>query len=175
GFTLIELLVVTVLVGVSIVVLVNLFIGQNRIYRTQTAELNVANDARASLDDIDAYARQARQILANYQTWTTGTQTLVLEIQSINSSNQLIIGAYDTMVYYLTGSNFYRQTFPNAQSSRTAQTKRLASNVTGLSLTYNNADPTLASQVTTDLTIQESVGFQTRSITASSKSYLRNY
>ena len=175
GFTLIELVVVIALVATTVVVLVNLFIGQNRIYKTQTAELNVANDTRASLDDIDAYARQSRRVLANYQTWNTGAQALVLEIQSINASAQLIPGTYDTVVYYLTGPNFYRQVFPNSASGRTAQTKKLAGNVTGLVFTYNNLDPTLASEITVDLTIQESAGQQTRSITASSKSYLRNY
>lgn len=174
GFTLIELIVVIALVGVVSYVLVDMFLGQHKIYKTQTAELNITNDARATLDDIDAYVRSARQVLATYSSYNTGTQILVLEVQSINASNQLIAGTYDTVVFYLTGSNFYRQIFPAASSIRPAGTKKLASNVTGLAFSFNNADPTLATQVTTDLTLQESAGQQTRSITASSKSYLRN-
>ncbi|MBI3952583.1 MAG: type II secretion system protein [Candidatus Doudnabacteria bacterium] len=175
GFTLIEMLVVIAIVGVSLLVLANLFIGQNRIYRTQTAELNVTGDARASLDDIDAYTRSSHRVLASYDSYATGVQTLVLQVQSVNASNQLIGGSYDTVVYYLSGLTFYRQIFPAAASARTASIKKLAANVTGLNFSYNNQDPILASQITTDLTIQESAGIQTRSITSSSKSYLRNF
>ena len=91
------------------------------------------------------------------------------------SSNQLIPGVYDYVVFYLTGTNMFLQIFPDSSSSRPAQTKKLASKVSGLVFTLNNADYAQVSEVTTDLTLAESVGFQNRSITISSKSKLRNY
>src|SRR5689334_16825309 len=112
GFTLVEILIVVALVAVSSMVLADMFIGHNRLYRTQTAELNVTGDARTSLDDIDGYVRQANRTLDSYSTYIAGSEVLILQIQSINSSNQLIAGTFDYVVYYLDSGSFYRQVFP---------------------------------------------------------------
>ena len=175
GFTIIEMVVVTAIVGICGVVLVDLFIGQNRLYKSETAELNVTNDARAALDDVDNYVRQANRTLSSYSSYTAGSQVLILQIQSINASNQLIPGTFDNVVHYLSGSNLLRQIFPNASSSRLAVTKKLANNVSGLVFTYDNSDYALVNQVTTNLTTQENAGLQTKSITLSSEAKLRNY
>jgi prepilin-type N-terminal cleavage/methylation domain-containing protein len=175
GFTLIEAVIVVALFAVCSVVLVDLFIGHNRLYKSETAALNITNDARLSLDDIDSYVRQANRTLSSYSTYTAGPQVLILQIQSVNSSNQLVPGTFDDVVFYLTGSNLFRQVFPNAASTRAAVTKKLASSVNSLVFTYNNANYSLVTQVQTDITIQENAGVQTRAITLSTKSKLRSY
>ncbi len=175
GFTLIELVVVVALFAVCSVVLVDLFIGHNRLYRSETAELDITNDARQALDDVDGYVRQANRILATYSTYTAGPQVLILQIQSVNASNQLVPGTFDNVVFYLSSENLYRQVFPNVASTRAAVTKKLASNVNSLVFTYNNADYAQVTEVTLDLTLQKSAGLQNRAITASSKARLRNY
>ncbi len=174
GFTLIEIMIVITLISICGYIVADIFIGQNRIYKVQVAELNVTSDARMSLDDIDNFVRQANRVLDSYTTYTTSSQVMVLQIQSVDSSNQLI-PAFDTIVYYLTGTNLYREIFPNAGSARPAMVKKIASNVTSLAFTYNNASHSLVTEVTTDITIQENAGIQTRAITISSKSKLRNY
>jgi len=153
----------------------NLFIGQNRIYKVETAELNITGDSRTSLDDIDNFVRQTTRVLASYSTYVGGPQVLILQIQAINSSNQLLPGVYDYVVYYLSGTNLLRQIFPNVASARPAIIKKLASNVNSLNFTYDNVNFTLVRTVTTDITLQENSGVQNRAITISSKSTLRNY
>ena len=175
AFSLIEIVIVIAIVGVCGLVIADLFIGHNRLYKTETAELNITGDARESLDDVDNFVRLANRTLSSYSTYTAGPQVLILQIQSINASNQLIAGTYDNVVYYMVGSNFFRQIFPDAASSRIATTKKLGSNVNSLVFTYNNVNYTLVTQVTTDLTVQENAGLQSRAITLSSKSKLRNY
>jgi len=175
GFTLTEILVVIFLVAIISLVVSNLFIGQNRIYRVETAELNITNDARNSLDDIDNYVRQASRTLAVYSTYNAGAQVLILQIQSVNAANQLVAGKYDHVVYYLINNKLYRQVFPDATSVRAALTKLLASNVVSLTFTYNDPSIFSSTQVSTAITITESVGFQSRSISISSLSKLRNY
>lgn len=175
GFTLTEMLLVIVLVGVAGSVVVDLFIGQNRIYKLETAELNITNDARTALDDIDNYVRPATRVLADYDTYTTDAETLVLQIQSVNGANQLVAAAFDHVVFYLDGTNLYREVFPHASSARVATVKKLASNVTGLVFSYNNANFTLVTEVTTDLTLEEEAGMHNKSITISSESTLRNH
>ncbi|MBX4191384.1 MAG: hypothetical protein KW804_01125 [Candidatus Doudnabacteria bacterium] len=175
GFTLAEALVTILLVTVCFGVIVNLFIGQNRIYKVQTAELMVTSDARTALDDIDNYVRQSYRAVSNYSTYTASSQVLILQIRSINSGNQLLSGAYDYVVYYLDGTNFYRQIFPNALSSRTSDLKRLANNINSLNFTYNDVSFPLVTEITTNLTAQLNTGTNTQAITVSTISSLRNY
>ncbi len=175
GFTLIELIIVVALFSVISIVLTSLFIGHNRIYRTQTAELDVTGDARTALDDIDSYVRQANRALATYSTYTATGQVLILQIQSVNSSNQLVAGKFDHVVYYLSGNGLFRRVFPDASSVRAGGIKKLANNVNGLTFTPNNANYALVTEVTTDITVQENAGVQNRAITASSKASLRAY
>ena len=175
GFSLMELVVVIGIFAVCSVILTALFIGQNRMYETETAELNITSDARTVFDDVDNYVRQSIRVISSYSSYTTGPQVLILQVQSVNASNQLVAGTYDYIVYYLTGTNFNRTIFPDPASSRPAVTKQLASRINSLAFTYNNADYSLVTAVTTDLTAQQDVGFQTRSITLSSKSKIRGY
>ena len=174
GFTIIEMVVVIGLVIITGGVVASLFIGQNRIYQSETAELNITGDARSALDDIDNYVRSATRTMSSYSTYTASSQVLILKIQSINGSNQLAPGLYDYVVYYLSSGSLMRQVFPDAGSSRPATTKKLASNVNSLAFTYNNGDYSLVTEVTTDLTLQQN-GQQVRSFTLSSKSTLRDY
>lgn len=174
GFTLIELVIVIAMVAILSVVITSLFIGQNRLYKTQTAELKVNGGARASLDDIDSSARGANRAVASYTSFTASSQVLILEIQSIDALDHLIPATYDYAVYYLYNGSLMRQIYPNASSDRSGGIKKLAENVTGLVFTLDNADYNLATEVTTDLTIQEDAGTQNKSITVSTKSRMRN-
>jgi len=174
GFTLVEVLVAVVLVLICGGIVAQLFIGHNRLYRVETAELNITNDARVALDDIDNYVLQANRVLASYSTFTSDAQTLILQIQSVNAANALIAG-YDNVVFYLDNGSLYREVFPNGLSARPAGIKKLASNVNDLEFTYNNASFPLVTSVATDISLQEDAGVQTRAITVSSQALLRNY
>ncbi len=175
GFTLIEMVIVIALVAIASMVLADMFVSHNRLYRTQTAELNVTGDARTALDDIDSYVRQANRTMESYSTYTAGSQVLILQIQSINSSKQLISATYDYVVYYLVSGSLYRQVIPNAASTRTAVTKKIANNVTALTFTYNDANYPQVTKVTTDMTLLENAGIQNRTISISSQASLRSY
>jgi prepilin-type N-terminal cleavage/methylation domain-containing protein len=174
GFTLIEIVIVIALVASAGIILVDLFIGHNRLYKTQTAELNVTSAARTALDDIDNYVRQANRTLSTYSTYNGSSTVLILRIQSVNSSQQLVAGTYDHVVYELVGSDLIRRIFADAASSRTTGVRTMASNVTGFSISYND-DFAATTEVGTNITIQENAGVQNRSITLSSNARLRSY
>ena len=177
GFTIIETTIVILFFVIIAFFLSYLATYQYWIYNNETAELGIANDARTALDDIDNYVRQSNRVLSSYSSYVTGNQVLILQIQSINSSNQLIPGTYDMVVYYLSSNDLLRQVFPNPSSSRLSVTKKLASGVdiNNFTFSYNNLDYSLVTQVTTSLSITQTVGGQTRSITISSQAKLRNY
>lgn len=175
GFTLIEAIICIALVAAGSLVLSAMFLSQTKLYGSQTSELDVTNSVRTALDDIDNYVRQSYRVVSSYSTYSAGSQVLILQIQSVNSSNQLIAGTYDYVVYYLDSGNIYRQVFADASSSRASLTKLVASNVTALTFTYNNASFPSVSEVATSITAAEAGGHQTRSVTTDSKARLRDY
>lgn len=181
GFTVIELVVVLPIAVACMAFLGYIFYFQYWVFNAQSAELAITYDARQSLDSINQYIRQSYRVASSYSTYTTGAQTLVLQLQSINASSQPISGSYDYVVVYLSGTNLYLQVFPNASSTRTASTKKIASdiNTSSFGFTYNNATYSAVTKVTTTMaitaTVKNQISSQTRSITVSSEAKLRNY
>ena len=180
GFTLIELVIALSLIIIITFFLAYLVFYQYWIYNTQSAEINITNDARVSLSTIDDYVRQSNSVESSYSTYQTGLQTLVLQINSIDSSNQIIQNTYDKAVFYLSGTDLKMQIFPDANSSRQALTKNLASNidVNNFSFSYDNAIYPLVKSVTTNIAIVQAVNSienKNRTISLSSTSKLRNH
>lgn len=177
GFTLIEVAVVS-----SILLLVVGFLGYLSvkhfwIYNSQIIQLNVESDARGALDDIDNYVRGAYRVLSSYGSYTTGSQILILQVPSIDLSNQIIASKYDTIVFYLSGTSLVRQAFPDASSSRSVTAKTLSSGVevSSFMFSYDNINYSLVKQVSTAMTIKQGSSNYERTVTISSKSSLRNY
>jgi prepilin-type N-terminal cleavage/methylation domain-containing protein len=175
GFTLVEILVSMVIIVICGIIVTDLFIGQNRIYKVETAELSIGSDARSALDEIDNHVRQAYRTLASYSTYTASNQVLILQLRGLGSNGQILPGVFDIVVFYLDGRDLYREVIPDVTSSRAAITKKVASSINDLDITYNDADFTLVTEVTVDLTAQEDAGVQSRAITVSTVSTLRNY
>ena len=175
GFTLVEALVVILLVAAGSIVLATMFIGHTRIYRSTTAELDVSSGARFALDDIDSYVRQADLTLSTYSTYTAGPQVLILRIQAVNSSNRLVVGAYDEVIYYLNSGKLMRRIIADPLSSRVSGTKLLTENVSDLSFVLNNPDYAQVTEVATAITTLESAGHTTPSFVLNTKARLRNH
>lgn len=174
GFTLVEAIIVIAIFAALSIVLVSVLLSQHRLYRTQSAELNINDEARSSLDDIDAHIRLANKALANYSAYTSGPQTLILEIPAINSLNQIVTGAYDHVVYYLSLTTLNKVIIADAASSRVSQTVPLSVGVTAVNFNFNNQNFDLVSEISTSLSLLESAGLFNRTITVSSNSRLRN-
>jgi hypothetical protein len=111
--------------------------------------------------------------LNTYGAFTTGAAELVVSVQSVNASNQLIPGTFDTVVFYMNGTSMYREVFPDAASSRLEGTKLLGTDISSLAFTYDNVNLAAVTLVTTDITVVKQTR-EARDITVSSKSRLRN-
>ncbi len=174
GFTLIEVTIVILLTALVMIVIVEFFFGTLSIYRQQEADLILNNSARTALDDIDANVRSSSVTLTNYLTYNAGPDTLIVRMPSIDAGKIIIPGTYDTVVFYLIGTNLFRDTVPDPASSRLAQNKLLAENVSSLTFNYDNADFAQVTTVQTDLSLLRNTGKEIRTLTLSSKSRLRN-
>ena len=170
-----EVVLVIALVAILSLAIMDMFSGQSKIFNFQNSELTITNDARMALDEVDNYVRGANRVIETYDTYTTGTTTLLLQMQSLDASGYLIPGTYDIVIAYLDGSRLMLKLIPDVASNRQSFEKMLADNVTGLVFTYNNNDMSLVTEVSEQITLAHSSTTATRTITVSSKATLRNY
>ena len=181
GFILTEMVVAIPLLIIISLFLAYLFIYQYWIFNTQNAELNITSEARIALDTVSTAVRGANRVLSSYSTYTAGPQTLILQVQSIDSSSQLISGINDTFVFYLSGTDLMMSVSPGSGSSRSAMSKTLATSidVNSFAFSYDNQNYSLVKVVTTTIAVtadvRTQVGLKTRSIVLTSEAKLRNY
>ena len=155
GFTLIEVLVVTGIVAVLSVFAAGIFIANNRFYLNQSAEIQAVVGTWQSGDRINEYGRTAAAFVAsriyNSTTYTTGAETVIFQIPSINASQQIIASTYDYVYITKDLSNISRLILivePNAASARLARSVELTNKLSVVSFTYDNGSPSQASNMT---------------------------
>lgn len=179
GFSIIELVLVIGLMTILLLALLNLFDWHNKMYLLEMADTRATGSARHALNNMSVYVAQASQVVASRTvggtTYTTGSQTLVVQLPSFNSSGNLINNTNDYAVYYLSGSSLYQIIETGTGSARPAGTKLLSSDVDTFNIAYDDGNPTLANKVTVSLYTKVSVRPGTMAKTqVSSTIYLRN-
>ncbi len=178
GFTLTETVIVIGLYVVILLAITNAYLSFTRLYAYQQTFVPVAQSAGGALDAITAAVLPASQVLAQYTfsgtTRSSSSTALVIESPSYNSSGSIIVGKYDYIVFYLSGTDLYRVTAIGAGSVRTAGTKRVGSMVNSLTFTYDNTDFALVTNVDTDIITQTVVRGQTVGSRLHQQTFLRN-
>ena len=105
---------------------------------------------------------------------------LVLQIWPLNASgdpsepNPSPTPQYDYIVYKKVSDTLKKNIVPAAGSTRQASDKIIASKISALSFTYDNADASQAAQVTINLTTQNTVNNVTQTDTQTSTAVIRN-
>ncbi len=143
GFTLVEVLVVIVLLGIIVIGVSGLYLGQIRLTGNEFKESEVEIKTAAVLNDIFRIANQATTILAsatiNSNNYLTGPNTVVLSLPSLDGANNAIEGSDDILVYRKNaGSDLELIIDPAAGSSRTAGAKIMLSDIADLEFGYEN-------------------------------------
>lgn len=179
GYTLAETIVVVALFAIlsGALALFYIYFDRTFIYEESLNTTDMA--AGVAAQDIQNYTILADQVLAsttvNGTNYVTATTTLVLQVPSIDSSNAIISGSFDTVVYNLAGGILSRITSASTQSVRASGTNQLATGVTSLTFTYDNTDRTQVTNVNTSLSVTTTVQTGTVSHTFHEKAYLRNF
>lgn len=180
GFTLLELLIVLGLFGVIVTSVSTLYIAsiknsEDEFKRAQLTEaLTLATDTLS--DDIKA----ATAIEATYSTYTSGSQTVVLDLPAVDSSHNIIyLGnsfVLDRVVYTYSSGVLTKSVFPGSGSSRSAVTnKTVLSKISSLSFTYPSSPPAGNSQMSYSITVTDSFKNRTASLTGYNTVVLRNF
>ena len=178
GFTFIEAVVsVAIFIFITLAMLY-LYYNYSNIYNYQQVEAKVAGSARTAANELQKTTLQADKIVSSHtfsgHAYSTGQNTLVLEIPSIDSSGNIVSGKYDYVVFYASGTNFYELTGADAASSRPSGLKQLSDSVATITFTCNNANLDLADKIDADLQMQTTTRRQTITYHLHQEIYLRN-
>lgn len=178
GFTLLESVVIVAISATMLIVLVDLYRAHSGLYNYQKATADTAGSASVTANELQEWVLQANRILTSTTisgtTYTTDSDTLVLEVPSIDGSGNAITSTYDFVVFYINGTKLSRILSPNAASSRTSSTKTLSVNLSSLSLTYNTASAAAATQIIADIRTDSTEGRMDAQYQLTQKLYLRN-
>lgn len=183
GFTLVELTIGILLFGLVTFLMAAIYISHYRIYSNQNTTINVASQARLALDDITNNIRIADSIVStctNCGSDTTGANVIILQLWPTDTNgNPQDPGStnFDYIVYKQSPSDatqLTRKIIPSGISSRKSQTQVIASSINSLQFTYNNATPTNATEVTTQITTQSKSLGKTISSTQQKTGFLMN-
>jgi prepilin-type N-terminal cleavage/methylation domain-containing protein len=178
GFTIIEVIIVLAVSSILMLGLFTLFDWHQKVYIQEEATVRTTGDVRNTLNSMAKYIAQSSNILASRNfsgtTYTTGGSVLVLEVPSVNSSDEIIPATYDYIVFYLDSGTIRQIVEAGSGSRRLSGTKKMAENVLSFSLTYNNGTPSQASNVSIDLQTSITTRNGTVNTRVSDTIFLRN-
>ncbi len=178
GFTLMETLLVIGLFVLLLAALIGLYQAYGTLFTAEQGRFVLGNTANTAVTEIEQAVLQANRILASRTisgtTYTTGSNTLVLELSSVDAGGAVISGTFDHVVFYVSGTSLYRLSEPDPASSRQSGVKQLSDTLSALTLSYNAVDVTMASSVTVDITLQTLSGHGTFQFHLQQQTYLRN-
>lgn len=179
GFTVLELTIAMALLAILSVIIATIVIRSGIIFEKQTGSVEVGLSNRFVLDDIAQQVRTAKLVESNFtgdgQNFTTGTDTLILKLPSIDNSGAAIANTFDRVVYYLNAGKINKKVFPDAASSRKKITQILTTTTKTLKFAYNNSNVASTSAVTVDLTTIKKLPSGDRENSDKIEAVLRNY
>jgi prepilin-type N-terminal cleavage/methylation domain-containing protein len=183
AFSLVELLIAIAMLAVISLILGYVFVSHFKLFNNVKSLVEVSSSNKLVLDELISQIRESGAIASTCSgcgSFTTGSTTLILQLWPLDSNNipfEPTTNNYDYIIYYrdaVTNTNLIKKIIPDSSSNRNASAKIMASDISNLTFTYNNVDPTLANQITVN--VQNSIKITGRTQTTSQqiKAVLRN-
>lgn len=182
GFTLIELTIVIAILAVITLIIGNLLLSHFRLFNNVKQLVDISSSNKLALDELIAQIREGESIVStctNCAGDTTSSTVLVLQIWPLDTNEEPFepTAGYDYVVYKRdpTDTNkLIKKIIADGTSSRSNSTKIMATDITALTFAYNNATPSLANEITVNVSNTLTVAGKTQSVSQSVKAVLRN-
>lgn len=182
SFTLIELLISMALLAVVTMVIGYVFIANFKLFRDESSAIAITEINKIALDEITNQIRESQGIAVSCTPCgsdTTNANTLILQIWPLNASGEPFdgSGSFDYIVYKrdtVDNTQMRKIIYPDASSTRTATNDVLATDISILTFTYNNATPSLASEVTIRIKNSKTLAGKVQEVDRETKAVLRN-
>jgi len=163
GFTLIEMLIGLAIISLLIVALLSFYSKGQQQFMNQNIQSDVLEKSRYPLALIARDVKSAVQVAATCPggSYTTSSNTLVLEVPSVDSSGLIIDvnSQFDYVIYRVFERKLQRiYDAKEGVSARIDGSRNLADDITGLSITYYDpSDNTLSSNFATAASVRVSL------------------
>lgn len=169
------------IVSGGLLLLINLYINSGRLLPASSLATQTRRAHQLTLEDIKKEIRQAKSILAtttvDAATFTTGTTTLVLRLYGVDSSNNILGGVSDYVIYSTTTTTpplELRKRVVVASGSKRSTANLVLNNAVGsLSFTYNTSTLANATKVEIFLETSRTIGNVTEQASSTIEASLR--
>ena len=161
GFTLIEMLIGLAIISLLIVALLSFYSKGQQQFMNQNIQSDVLEKSRYPLAVIAQDVKSAVQVVAAWGSYTTSSNTLVLEVPAVDSSGLIIDvnSQFDYVIYRIFERKLERiYDAKEGVSARVDGSRNLADDITGLSIIYYDpSDNTLSSNFATAASVRVSL------------------
>lgn len=186
GFSLPEVIIVSAIAGVVGILMVGFLVQNNGVYLTQSSKVTQGLSLNDASGNIDNAIKSASSVATEYPVgspqYTSGTNTLVLELPSIDSQSSIIDNTFDYTVITRDPQkpNVLRKlTFPNASSTRKSENLVLSTTLSQISFMFydsngNITSPSTASRVNYTINLSQKAGYGNQTSNLSGQASLKN-
>lgn len=186
GFTLVEIIISLTIISISGLLLTVILINSTNISLGQSLKVEQGLDMNKALSQIKTYIKQSAGIAQYYPnaqspSYTTSSTQLVLNLPSIDSSNQVIQGSFDSFVFFQSNNLLKMKSFPDSQSSRKSADQILSNKVDSVKFTFldnsnppQEISPSTASKVRVTVILKQKNGLRFETSVATEESNIRN-
>ncbi len=178
GFTLIETVFVVGLTALLLLAIHSLYFSFTRLASEESAEYDARSDASGVIRSVSNIVIPANRILASHSfttgSYSTGAETLVVRMPSVDATGAIIAGVFDYAVIYQEDSSAHMRVEAGAGSVRQTREQIIGTSLTDLSFSYNATDVTQATSVTVSVNASVSEGHGNASVPLSLTVRARN-
>lgn len=177
AFTLVELVISMALLGVIMATVMSIFSTAIKNYTVNSQKSFMQKELNFTIDSVGKDIKQAVLVPANYDTFTTGVDTLILALPATDGSNNFIYTGEtlekDYVVYWLSGTDLKKRVYANALGTNSNSESVILSDVSSLAYTYTPSAPN-TTQVKINLVILRVVNRVDVGISGERTANLRN-
>lgn len=184
GFTLVEILIGVAAAGVIGSILIAFLTQNSQIYTQQNTKVNQGLELNNAFTEIEDTIKSGGSVVSQYPPTgqaqhTTGLNTLVINIPSINAQGAVIQNTYDYIVLYGDAKVLRKKVFPDPASSREEMNTVLSTKLSKLEFKYYDSggqiiSPIQSAKIGFIINVSDNVATETHSSSASGQVNLRN-
>lgn len=181
GLSLLEAIIYIFIATLIIAVISEIFINQSSLGQKRTYQSDVELNASAGIEVIKTAIQGAGTVVASRTfggtAYTSDANTLILELPSIDASDDIVVGSYDYVVFFLDPSDptlLKATTEAAAGSARQSSTRIISSFVSSAEFRYNKVNTADSTSIDATIATEKTLGTQIFSAKATAKVNLRN-
>jgi hypothetical protein len=178
GMTIVEAVVAVTLVALLSIILMDIFITHGRIFNLGSASSDFQLQGVEVMEAVGRVVRVADKTLSsrtiNSANYVASAETLILEMPSIDSSGQVVVGKYDYAAVYLLNNKIFVSQEADPASSRVSSSRALSDSVSRLQFIDDNSSYESVSSVLVQLAMSKNISGKIKTLAIDKKFNLEN-